>query len=105
MSEKRGNTVKLLYNFNTAGLLEICIKGTWFRASAREFRSFDGKRRITEPDDIKLGEVVVPMKTYYYTGPVFMFETNIEVEPKGLENITTSEFWEQARQSTKKRGI
>ena len=37
MAEKRGFTGKLEYDFNTAGVLEVCIKGTWYRTTGREF--------------------------------------------------------------------
>ena len=30
-AEKRGNTVKLENDFNTAGVLEVCIKNNWYR--------------------------------------------------------------------------
>jgi len=49
MAEKRGHTAKKLYDFNTSGVLEVCIKGNWYRTTCNDFRSFDGNRRITEP--------------------------------------------------------
>lgn len=105
MGEKRGNTVKLQYDFNTAGLLEIYLNNKWYRTSAREFRSFDGKRRITEPTKVELGNVVVPMRTYDYAGPVYMFDTNKEIPATGEGRLATSIHWDKARQSTKNRGI
>jgi len=97
MGEKRGHTEKLVYDFNSAGLLEVFMKGTWYRSTAREFRSFDGKRRITEPTKIELGNVVVPMRTYDYNGPVYMFGTNREVETANEGKIVTSPFWDEMR--------
>lgn len=105
MGEKRGQTVKLKYDFNTAGVLEINLNGNWYRASGREFRSFDGRRRITEPVEILLGNVDVDMKTYEYNGPVYAFDTNLEVEKTGRGELITSSKWSEARESTKKRGI
>jgi len=105
MGEKKGQTVKLEYDFNTAGLLEVCIKGTWFRASAREFRSFDGLRRISEPTKVVLGKVDMPMATYDYQGPVYMFGSNLKVPYSNSETIISSTFWQQARTNTEKRGI
>lgn len=93
MAEKTGNTVKLVYDFNTSGVCEVCIKGKWYRTTAREFRSFDGNRRITEP--IKqpgLGDSMfnVPMHTYEYNGPVYILGTNTEVIRMDSETITTN---------------
>ena len=49
-AEKRGHIVKLEYDFNTAGVLEVSINNTWYRVTSRHFRSFDGPRRITQPE-------------------------------------------------------
>lgn len=95
MAEKTGHTAKKLYDFNTSGVLEVCIKDNWYRVTSNEFRSFDGKRRITEP--IKqpgLGESMfdVPMKTYEYNGPVYVLLTNQEVIRMDTETIVTNPF-------------
>lgn len=71
MSEKKGNTIKLAYDFNTARCCEIEYKpGKWNRVTAREFRSFKGNRRILNVDD--------PNNVFYemYQGPVYLFGTN-----------------------------
>ena len=93
MAEKTGATVKKLYDFNTSGVLEVDIKGNWYRVTSNEFRSFDGKRRITEP--IKqpgLGESMfdVPMHTYDYNGPVYVLLTNLEVIRMDTETVVTN---------------
>ena len=93
MAEKTGLTVKKLYDFNTSGVLEVCIKGNWYRVTSNEFRSFDGNRRVTEP--IKqpgLGDSMfnVPMHTYEYNGPVYILGTNTEVIRMDTETITTN---------------
>ncbi len=105
MAEKTGHLVKLQYDFNTAGVLEVCMKGTWHRATSIEFRSFDGKRRITEPTKTELGNVIVPMRTYDYNGPVYMFGTNNEVKTINEEKIVTSAYWDEARKQTEERGL
>lgn len=105
MGEKTGNTQKLKYSFNTAGLLEVCIKGTWYRSTGREFRSFDGPRRITEPTSTELGNVNVEMRTYPYNGAVYVFDSNIETAQNWTQSIVTGEKWAKARQGTKDRGI
>jgi hypothetical protein len=64
MSEKRGNTGKLIYDFNVAANLEVQVDETWHRVGARDFRSFNGSRRVSD----------VP-----YNGPLYMFATNTKV--------------------------
>jgi len=61
--EKTGNTEKLIYDFNTAANLELWMPNLdgWYRVTSREFRSFNGKRRIN-------GEK--------YKGPVYHYATN-----------------------------
>ena len=65
MSEKRGNTGKLIYEFDTALELEVQMKETWYRVTARDFRSFNGPRRISK----------MP-----YEGKLYFFGTNTVVE-------------------------
>jgi len=80
MSEKTGNLDKITYDFNTSGNLEINLPAIgWRRVTPREFRSFDGHRRITEPVYVKKGIVNTPMKTVDYYGPVYYWGTNKEV--------------------------
>jgi hypothetical protein len=57
MAEKRGETEKLINDFNTAGVLEVYMPNLegWYRTTAKDFRSFDGKRRITEPIKVEKG--------------------------------------------------
>ena len=93
MAEKTGHTAKKLYDFNTSGVLEVCIKDNWYRVTSNEFRSFDGKRRITEP--IKqpgIGDSMfdVPMHTYDYNGPVQIVQSNVEVIRMDTETIVTN---------------
>lgn len=77
MSEKRGQTEKIKFDFNTAGVLEIqSADGTWYRVTAKTFRSYDGPRRITEPQFTEKSNPSVPMRTYVYEGPVFYSESN-----------------------------
>ena len=80
MAEKRGETVKLIDNYNTAGVLEVKMGDTWYRTTSRDFRSFDGPRRITEPTAVN------------------------EVEPENTGKIVQSEVWEAARIRSESRG-
>ncbi len=90
MSEKKGNTGKLIYDFNVAANLEVQVGEMWCRVTARDFRSFNGSRRIFD----------VP-----YEGPIYMFATNTvikeptkqglvfidDVDPNSLYNKRVSE--------------
>jgi len=78
MSEKTGNTEKLIYPFNEAKLLEIFlpVSQRWHRVTCVDFRSFDGKRRIQGED---------------YEGPLYAYGTNRKVEFKNTEKIIPSE--------------
>ena len=63
MSEKSGHTEKIMYDFNTASNLEVYMVNLkdWYRVTSREFRAYNGARRIN-------GEL--------YTGPVYLYNTN-----------------------------
>lgn len=77
MAEKTGHLEKLVFPFNTAGVLEISSDGEkWYRVTSGRFRSWDGPRRITEPAYTERANPWVPMKTYLYEGPVYIFGTN-----------------------------
>ena len=104
MAEKTGDLIKLQFDFNTAGCLEIKMNGKWFRATATDFRSFDGPRRITEPEYIEKGTVNVPLVTYDYNGPVYMYGTNNLVKEINEGKIVTSAYWDNQRASSEKRG-
>jgi hypothetical protein len=71
MAEKRGDLVKLTYEFNYGWCCEVSFDGEkWARVTAREFRSFNGKRRILNVEN--------PNKSYYeeYNGPIYYYGTN-----------------------------
>jgi hypothetical protein len=81
--EKRGFTGKLINDFRCEGLLEVFIQDSWYRVIATEFRSFDGPRRISLPNNTKhyakLTENDEQMVTTEYHGPVYLYRTNIIV--------------------------
>lgn len=70
MGEKRGKTVKLIYDFPTQLSTEVFMFDSWLRVTCDRFRSFNGPRRIMKFDKDN--------KAYYeeYKGPVYLFETN-----------------------------
>jgi hypothetical protein len=61
--EKTGNTESLKYDFNTASNLEVFMPNLdgWYRVTSREFRSFNGKRRINNES---------------YSGKIYYYATN-----------------------------
>lgn len=70
MSEKRGSTEKMLYDFNTAACLEVQLpNGNWYRITSREFRSYSYPRRILVGNEYQM-----------YEGPVYLYGTNIKVK-------------------------
>jgi len=71
MAEKTGNLIKLTYDFDSSRCCEVSFDGEkWARVTAREFRSFNGKRRILNVDN--------PNKSHYeeYLGPIYYYGTN-----------------------------
>lgn len=69
---KRGYTRKLIYEFNSGGNCEVKIKNRWYRVTASYFRSFNGDRRVNDEP---------------YLGPVYYYNTNIEIEKNNSEEI------------------
>lgn len=107
MGEKRGNTGKLIFEFNPLAALEVQYNDgdeRWFRVSAEHFRAFDGKRRITEPAEVIRGCQDVKMKTYEYDGPVYIWGTNKKSVKQNIGKLVSSPLYEQALANSKKRG-
>jgi hypothetical protein len=70
MAEKKGNTGKLKYPFNTAACLEIQLPNMkWYRVTCNEFRSHNSPRRISQMKNNKY-------ITEEYIGPIYLFGTN-----------------------------
>ena len=90
MSEKKGNTVKIEYGFDTWKCLEIYLETLerWHRVTPREFRSYSGKRRITTWDKV---DNIIHTE---HNGPVYYFMTNtVCKEPEGnkVQHLVTLE--------------
>ena len=74
MSEKKGFTGKMKYDFDTSKCCEIeWASERWGRVTSREFRSFHGNRRILNVSDSN--------NPFYeeYNGPVYFYGTNTKV--------------------------
>ena len=76
--EKTGNTEKLKNDFIDSKLLEVYIPrlDNWFRVTCRDFRSWDGKRRIQGEE---------------YEGPLYAYGTNRTTKPQNIQTIVPSE--------------
>jgi hypothetical protein len=61
MTEKRGNLIKLKYDFNESLCCEVFNNGGWARVTEREFRSWNGERRVQGNP---------------YFGPIYYYSTN-----------------------------
>lgn len=100
MAEKRGDTGKLECPFNQDGSLEIFNKkGNWSRVTSREFRSFDGPRRIYQPKEVIRGHgnLNVEMEYVDFYGPIFAYGTNTQVPFKDTKELVNSKVLEEAR--------
>lgn len=85
--EKTGSTEKLKYDFNTAANLEIFMINLdgWYRVTSREFRSYNGKRRINEEP---------------YKGPVYLYNTNKKINKAKYEkNLLAGYSWVSTRRA------
>jgi hypothetical protein len=83
--EKTGNIEKLTYDFNTASNLEVYMPNLegWYRTTSREFRSFNGKRRIN-------GES--------YKGHIYHYGTNKRANKSLVElNKIANHNWKSIR--------
>ena len=78
MSEKKGNTGKLYYDFSTNLACYVLNKDRWVHNTERMFRSFNGKRKLAGIIDGEHQEVE-------YNGPVYYYNTNEVVPESQLE--------------------
>ena len=84
MSEKKGFTGKLKYDFDTARNLEVFLtkSNRWHRVTAREFRSWLGSRRI---------------EGVAYEGPVYHYGTNVLSKDESLNGSISNHNWKSER--------
>jgi hypothetical protein len=86
MAEKRGQTETLKYDYNTVFESQVQLENQkWYRVTCREFRSFNGPRRLVK---------YINGEPNYeeYKGALYYWNTNIKVkEPKefGTQYIST----------------
>ena len=87
--EKTGNTEKLKNDFIDSKLLEVYIPrlDNWFRFTCRDFRSWDGKRRIQGEE---------------YEGPLYAYGTNRLVKFNNTSTIMGSEVLNERNKRSQK---
>lgn len=93
MAEKTGLLVKLEYDFHTSCVCEIFILNEWIRVTEREFRSFDGPRRLIRPVGGTPNRWLSndPVEVVDYYGPVYLFHTNDIIPYQGTGKIIYGE--------------
>ena len=89
MSEKKGNTEKLKNDFIDSKLLEVYLPrlDNWYRVTCRDFRSFDGKRRVQGEN---------------YEGPLYAYGTNRLVKFNNTSTIMGSEVLNERNKRSQK---
>ena len=89
MSEKTGNTEKLKNDFIDSKLLEVYLPrlDNWYRVTCRDFRSFDGKRRVQGEN---------------YEGPLYAYGTNRLVKFNNTSTIMGSEILNERNKRSQK---
>ena len=87
--EKTGHTEKLKNDFNDSKLLEVYLPklDNWYRVTCRDFRSFDGKRRVQGKN---------------YEGPLYAYGTNRLVKFNNTSTIMGSEVLNERNKRSQK---
>ena len=73
--ERYKRYIKLKKPFNEAACLEVYMNDKWYRVISSDFRSWSGRRRITEHHVIGIEHKI---DQYEYEGPVYDRDTNME---------------------------
>ena len=107
MAEKRGNTGKLEHwGYETSHVLEVQIpSGRWCRITERDFRSYNGKRRVSYPDPSQLGEIFENMITVDYYGPYYYHGENSTYDPKDFDANSIVYRPGERREETKRTAV
>ena len=97
------------YDFPTEAVLEVQIKGTWYRVTSREFRSFDGHRRYTKPVQqpglgMKNMDSLEFITIDFDNGPLYMFGSNKEVNKTWNEKMVSTPYYEETNATSASRG-
>ena len=90
----------LNFHFDRCAVMEVYNedRDTWYRTTEMDFRSFNGRRRLTINDEVEKG-CTQTQTTIPYNGPVFAYGTNNEVKYNNSGVISKSEIWDNDRKS------
>lgn len=98
--EKRGGSPmqELHMDFNRTGVMEVYKPNLqkWYRCTERDFRSFDGERRLTIPNIVEKG-CQPTFSVLSYCGPVYSYGTNNILPFTNSGQIKTSPVWDEDR--------
>ena len=100
MSEKRGGSPmqEMHMDFDRTAVMEVYspTREKWNRTTERDFRSFDGERRLTVPSVAAKG-CQQTFSVLSYCGPVYSYGTNEIVPFTNSGRIKTSPVWDEDR--------
>ena len=93
-------TVTLKYDFEPYKCCEVKLDESWFRVTARQFRSFDGLRRISTGIDNN-NQLIYKN----YEGSIYIFKTNTVVEAEESNNFIYSDEGDPRDKMPKQNGF
>jgi len=103
MTEKRGGSPmqELYMNFDRTAVMEVYkpVLEKWYRCTERDFRSFDGERRLIVPSIAEKG----CQQTFHvllYSGPVYAYGTNNILPFTNSGKIASSPVWTEERNAS-----
>ena len=103
MTEKRGGSPmqELYMDFDRTAVMEVYKPnlGKWYRCTERDFRSFDGERRLIIPSVVKKG-CQQTFRVLLYSGPVYAYGTNNILPFTNSGKIASSPVWENKQNAS-----
>lgn len=83
MAEKKGQTVKLKYDFPTQLCCEVYVPNLegWYRVTCKEFRSWCGQRRILHLEGNIKENTSIKAEYKDYDGPTYLYNSNKKINP------------------------
>ena len=103
MSEKRGGSPmqEMHMDFDRTAVMEVYkpVLEKWYRCTERDFRSFDGDRRLTIPNIVEKG-CQQTFRVLLYSGPVYAYGTNNILPFTNSGKIAESPVWTEERNAS-----
>ena len=102
-AEKRGGSPlqELDMEFDRTAVMEVYKPhlDKWYRTTERDFRSFDGERRLIVPSLAAKG-CQQTFSVLPYCGPVYSYGTNIKIPLTNSGKIAESHVWDEERNAS-----